>query len=130
MQSTTLRTRPVWKSTKPDDPAGLHLLNRSTTMSESGRHHWELRTTQRCITVQALVLYNTAGAKEMADKVGLYASEARAADVLELVVIVNSDGPTAPSSILTLTQVQLLSVQGYSPTSSLPAAHANHSPDS
>lgn len=110
MQSTTLRSRLVWKSTRRDDPAGIRPPKQSTAICENGQLHLELRTSQHSITVQALILHNSVDAKEMETKVAMYASESRAANVVELVVIVGSEEPTAQPLINCLTQVQLLFV--------------------
>jgi hypothetical protein len=108
MQSAVTRAKPLWKSTRPKDPAGLCPVSRPSPQVKDGRLKFDVQTQQKSSTIDALILHQNESEELIKCQVEKYALEARAENVVGLVVIISTKESATQSPFHCLTQVQLL----------------------
>ena len=114
MQSSALRSRPVWKSTRPDDPPGIQSPPKASgSPSKHGRLRMDVQMAGKTMLVDALTLCDEDFSKgQIKQKLEAYVAGPRTNDVVELVIVIMAK--TAASGrvdqLHRLSQVQLLCV--------------------
>jgi hypothetical protein len=106
MESSLLRTRPLWKSTRPDDPAGVKL----PAAIRNGRLRFEVLTPLKAVTVDALIVEEgEVSDDEVKRKLESYAAETEGSGLIDMIVILSksSDGQLSPC-LYCLSLVQML----------------------
>lgn len=115
MQTPELRTRPVWKSTRPDDPSGNLSENSPSALSNKyGRLRVDVQVSGKAVLVDALTLCDEdLSSGRVKQKLEDYIADPKAANVVELVVVFKAPKANGDCSdqLLHLSQVQMLYVQ-------------------
>lgn len=115
MQTSELRTRPVWKSTRPDDPSGIHSESSPPSLSSKhGRLRMDVRVSGKTVPVDALTLCNEDFSNgDVKQKLEKYIADPKAADVVEFIVIFTTPnaGGDCSNQLAHLSQVQMLYVR-------------------